>query len=60
MTPVHVVADLAAARRKSLLAEAEAYRRVGRARAAPERHPGIPATRRSPLRRVLNLLTEEP
>jgi hypothetical protein len=59
MTPIHVVAALATARRKSLLADAEAYRRVGRARAAEQR-PGIPATRRSPLRRVLNLLTEQP
>ena len=56
MTPIHVVAALATARRKSLLADAEAYRRVGRARAARN---SIPATRRSRLRRVLNLLAEE-
>ncbi len=51
MTPYHAVADLASARRTTLLAEAQASRLARQARSDRQR-TGAAAHRRSPLRRV--------
>jgi hypothetical protein len=51
MTPYHAVADLASARRNTLLAEAQSSRLARQARTGRQRS-GATVHRRSPLRRV--------
>ncbi|PZS18766.1 MAG: hypothetical protein DLM57_05765 [Pseudonocardiales bacterium] len=57
MTPDHAVADLASARRTTLLAEAQTFRLARQARSRRQQ-PSSPGNRRSPLRRARVPLAE--